>query len=612
MKRSTIVFLFLLSTLLSKPASAQVFLTASLDGSQSVPAAVSNGTGTAWAVLNVSGGSLTYRVTYANLDSTFTAAHFHLGAAGTNGPVEEGITSSFTGNTASGIWTNIPDSLISALMKGDIYINIHSKKYPGGEIRGQLKVAPDLGISMSLDGAQDVPALSVTGSGTGWAFFKPDSNVLVYRVTVAGLTSNVTGSHFHYGAAGTNGPVVFPFSMTDSTATGEWAFPDSMWAALLTNNLYVNVHTSYNPGGEIRGMFMLEPTAKIFLKAALNGSNSVPASTTNGTGTAWAVLNMLPPTPLGASSYPAPQLTYRVTYADLDSTFTAAHFHLGVAGANGAVVMPISTFSGNTAQGEWASLPDSIIDALMSGNIYVNVHSKAYPAGEIRGELKRADGIPFSISLSSDQSSPSISTNGTGTGWAVLDTTGSDLKYNITVASLSSALTAAHFHLGSAGSNGPVVESLSYTDSTASGIWSSVPDTLLPDLLGEMLYANFHTTDHPAGEIRGQLVLDDGTILTAVREAQNNVPSRFQLAQNYPNPFNPLTIISYVLPEKAQVRLDVYNILGQRVTTLVDGAQQAGTHFVKFDGSRLASGVYFYRLSNNGNAFLTKKMILLK
>lgn len=613
MKQTAIAFLLVVSAAFSVPVSAQVFFTASLDGSQSVPPAVSNGTGTAWAVLDVSTKTLTYRVTYANLDSTFTDAHFHLGAAGTNGPVVDPITASFVANTGTGKWTNIPDSLIAAMMKGDIYINIHSMKYPAGEIRGQLRIAPDFGISMSLDGSQDVPALSVGGTGTGWAIFKPDSDILVYRVTVAGLTSSLTGSHFHYGNAGTNGPVVFPFNMTDSTATGEWDFPDTMWMGLITNKLYVNIHTQKNPAGEIRGQFTLEPTSQIFLKASLDGANSVPPAKSNGMGSAWVVLTPANNGSTLISQLVAPSLTFRVTYADLDSTFTDAHFHHGAAGTNGPVVNPITAdFNGNTGQGYWSGIPDSLVDAMLSGDIYINIHSAAYPAGEIRGQLERADGVPFSISLSSSQSVPALSTTGTGTGWAVLDTSAADLSYDITVASLSSPLIAVHFHDGPAGVNGPVVEPLEYTQTGVSGIWTGVPDTLIPALLNAGIYSNFHTTDYQAGEIRGQLLLDSGSLLTAIRQTQPTVPSKFELAQNYPNPFNPSTIIRYTLPEKAQVRLTVYNILGERVATLVDGTRDPGVHEVIFNGDKLASGVYFYRFSANGNNFLTKKMILLK
>ncbi len=614
MKRLTVLLGALVAFTFAVPklAHSQVFFTATIDSSNQVPVTVSGATGTAWAVLNPGSGTLTYQITYADLDSTFLAAHFHYGAPGANGPVVMPITT-WVGNTANGTWSDIPDSVIAAMMKGDIYINIHSQKYPGGEIRGQLEPAPDFGISMSLNGAQDVPALSVTGTGTGYALFEPDTNLLVYRVTVAGLSSTLIGSHFHYAPSGDNGPIAFPFNMnvSDSTATGEWAFPDSLWMGLVANGLYVNIHTSKNPSGEIRGQFTLEPSNSIFLQTVLNAQNQVPPSNSKGTGTSWMIMAV---TPAAGGYYPtaaSASLTYRITYADLDSTFTAAHFHYGTAGNNGPVVFPVTTWIGNTAQGTWSGIPDTIVDALLDGGMYQNIHSKKYPAGELRGQVERADGIPFAISLSSNQSVPPIYTTGTGTGWAILDTTGSNVDYNITVASLSSNLFAAHFHLGDVGVNGPIAEPLTYTDSTASGTWTSVPDTLLPDLLDGGMYANFHTTDHPAGEIRGQLELDNG-ILTAIKTVANNgVPTKFELAQNYPNPFNPSTVISFTLPQKENVRLDVYNILGQRVARLFTGSENAGTYDVRFDGSKYASGVYFYRLSA-GNLIQVKKMMLLK
>ena len=85
----------------------------------------------------------------------------------------------------------------------------------------------------------------------------------------------------------------------------------------------------------------------------------------------------------------------------------------------------------------------------------------------------------------------------------------------------------------------------------------------------------------------------------------------FALFQNYPNPFNPTTTIRYNLPEKSAARLTVSNMLGQQIALLFQGEQLAGYHEVKFDGSKLASGVYFYRLQA-GNFVQTRKVLLLK
>jgi hypothetical protein len=89
------------------------------------------------------------------------------------------------------------------------------------------------------------------------------------------------------------------------------------------------------------------------------------------------------------------------------------------------------------------------------------------------------------------------------------------------------------------------------------------------------------------------------------------IPQKFMLYQNYPNPFNPSTTISYDLPQRAHVKLTVYNILGQEVATLVDKEQEPGRYNVKFDASGLPSGVYFYTLQT---PYFTKtnKMVLVK
>ncbi|MEK7631710.1 MAG: peptidoglycan DD-metalloendopeptidase family protein [Patescibacteria group bacterium] len=93
--------------------------------------------------------------------------------------------------------------------------------------------------------------------------------------------------------------------------------------------------------------------------------------------------------------------------------------------------------------------------------------------------------------------------------------------------------------------------------------------------------------------------------------AQTTLPTVFALNQNYPNPFNPATTIAYSLPSATHVTLDIYNVLGQRVTTLVDEQQAAGEHTATWDANPFSSGVYFYRIQTE-EATETKKMLLLK
>ena len=93
------------------------------------------------------------------------------------------------------------------------------------------------------------------------------------------------------------------------------------------------------------------------------------------------------------------------------------------------------------------------------------------------------------------------------------------------------------------------------------------------------------------------------------------VPTQFALYQNYPNPFNPETNIKFDLPEASKVRINVYNILGEKVAELLNKTVETGFHQVEFNGSNLSSGTYIYRIEaqSSGQTFVqTKKMLLLK
>lgn len=108
-------------------------------------------------------------------------------------------------------------------------------------------------------------------------------------------------------------------------------------------------------------------------------------------------------------------------------------------------------------------------------------------------------------------------------------------------------------------------------------------------------------------------LVDPATITVSTEEGRGNdeLPNAFALEQNYPNPFNPTTNIDFALPNAADVQLTVYNMLGQKVATLVNERMQAGAHQVTFDASSIASGMYVYRIEA-GNFVSTKKMMLIK
>ncbi|MCB0722679.1 MAG: T9SS type A sorting domain-containing protein [Ignavibacteriae bacterium] len=101
----------------------------------------------------------------------------------------------------------------------------------------------------------------------------------------------------------------------------------------------------------------------------------------------------------------------------------------------------------------------------------------------------------------------------------------------------------------------------------------------------------------------------------SIKKEQNSVPTEFELSQNFPNPFNPATKIQYALPHDGKVQLVIYDILGREVVKLVNNEfRTAGRYISEFNGSRLASGVYFYRIMvNEGKDFnKVKKMVLVK
>jgi hypothetical protein len=553
--------------------SAGTGFTANLDGDQEVPSVTTNATGT--ASLTLTGAGLAFSLTVEGL--TFTAAHFHNGALGANGPVVRAITSDFTGNTASGLWTStdsepLTPGLINELLAGNIYINVHTTANPGGEIRGQVNLKSGTGLTAKLTGDQENPAVTTSATGTG--SFTLTAAGLEFDLTVEGLT--FTAAHFHNGAIGVNGGVVRTITndFAGNTASGIWTSSDTepltpgLIADLLAGNLYINVHTAANPGGEIRGQVNL--SAGTGFSSNLDGNQEVPPVTTNATGTASLTLT-------GAG------LEFSLTVEGL--TFTAAHFHNAAVGVNGGVVRTITNdFAGNTASGLWSStdsepLTPGLINELLAGNIYINVHTTANPGGEIRGQLNvTAVIIPVELtSFTADVINGSVELN-----WSTATETnnsGFEIQRRVEFTQWDK--------VGFVTGRGTTTESQTY----------SYTDKLVKN--GSYSYR------------LKQIDYDGSFEYSDVVDVEVTAPIEFALHQNYPNPFNPSTTIRFELKLSGQTLLKIYDLLGKEVFRLVDEELEAGAYKVTFDANALSSGIYYYRLETS-SFNQVRKMILLK
>jgi phosphatidylserine/phosphatidylglycerophosphate/cardiolipin synthase-like enzyme len=146
---------------------------------------------------------------------------------------------------------------------------------------------------------------------------------------------------------------------------------------------------------------------------------------------------------------------------------------------------------------------------------------------------------------------------------------------------------------------------------TGSHNWSSSAENTNDE--NTLIIQNAQVVNHYLQEFTARYYEANGNDSIFVTDIEEDIttPIHYSLSQNYPNPFNPTTNISFSIPMKSKVELNVYNTLGQKVTTLINGQKEAGNHTVTFNASNLNSGVYFYRLKTV-NFNQTKKLLILK
>jgi hypothetical protein len=339
------------------------FNSVSLSAAQEVPLTGSLASGSLKVIYDRNSNKMNYTITYSGV--TPTAMHFHKGAVGAAGGVELEVPGPFTTGMTGTL--TLTDAQEADLLANNWYLNVHSAAFPGGEIRGQVVTENFVVLSnILLSGKEEVPSNNSTASGVFNGLYDKTSKKITYTVSITGATASAM--HLHKAPVGVNGDVVVEITGTSGTTA---ALTGAQETDLLAGNIYFNAHTANFPGGEVRGQVVADNWV-IFSNDAL-GSNEVPPTGSAATGSFY-----------GAYNKTDKKLSYVITYTGV--TPTAMHFHKGAAGANGDVVVSIagpysSGMSGNV------TLTSAQETDLLSGMWYLNIHSAAFPGGEIRAQL---------------------------------------------------------------------------------------------------------------------------------------------------------------------------------------------------------------------------------
>ena len=471
-----------------------------LSGAQEVPATTTIGAGTATLDVNLGTGAVSGSLVLTRM--TATAAHIHDGFAGRNGPVLIGLVES---STTPGTWefpasAALTAAQVDALLAGGLYLNAHSSASPGGEVRGQI-LPPNVTVAFAdLSGLQEVPGIATDASAQGAVTVDRDAGRATIHVTTRDL-EGPTAAHLHDAPGGRNGAVLIPLTQDGSDPT-HWSAVDvpitaTALASLDAGGTYLNVHTTANPDGELRGQVV--PPGVLFIANLVDGTQEVPAKTTAGRGTVAMTVDRT-----------TRSLVLHANVTGVDDA-TAAHIHEAYAGENGSVLVPLTRDTAEPTY--WTASSDQLSEAqyasLTRGKLYVNFHTPANPGGEIRGQL-----IPFGLQLvqtamSGAEEVPPVATTAAANASTTVDLAGNTVSIHVHATGLDDA-TAAHIHVAPRGASGDPIVPLT-KDPEDPGHWlaedQAVTDEQLQDFLAGLWYVNVHTPAHATGEIRGQIEL---------------------------------------------------------------------------------------------------------
>ena len=580
-------------------------LSARLQGQNQVPSVTTTANGVASFMLSANRDTMYVNVTMTGLKAT--AIHIHDGKAGTNGGVFKDLSSYLEGNVVRTIITGaeLSPANLKKFLSGGFYVNVHTAANPNGEIRGQIIVEEDKGYYSLLNGAQEVPAVTTAANGYGVYSMDKSGQRIQFKVVVEGASGAIGGAHFHIGKTGITGGVVVDLSsfINGNVLQGYVDVPATFAADAAAGNIYINLHTIANPNGEIRGQ--LTANKGLQFDAMMDNAQHVGGTPVVSMAQGVAHLSL---------NYTLDTLTYYITAKNLTGAITAAHIHDGGVGVNGGVFLDFGAVTGNVITGQitGTKLTTAVINQLLSGNYYINMHTASNPNGEIRGQIYRLAREGYIMELSGNQLNPSSGSKAKGGGLVTVDRGQTNAHYMIAVDGLTGAPTAAHFHKAVKGTNGGVIYELPTTTGMY-GYWSQVGTNKFvaaneKSFRGDSVYVAFHTAANPNGEVRGQFArnykISKGTI-SGTSEAHSNLVNSSKL---YPNPVTNTLNLELNTVQAINAKIIICDALG-RAVSVQNTIFEAGDNQTSISVNDLTNGLYFLQIQGENQTILVRKFI---
>ena len=542
-------------------------LTSRLSGGNEVPAVETDAVGVASLTFNDDYTMATLNMTVSELSSAITGVHIHNGVAGMNGDVVLPLTTLINqGRIQYTFPVDAAERL--AYMNGERYINVHTETNPSGEIRGNIVIEAPASFAAVLDGSNEVPAVVTDARGIVSMNYTSNTNELEINFMATGLSGPITGIHLHTGVAGENGPVVENLSsMLVGNSIKVKIQAGDYIEALRSGGIYLNVHTETNPGGEIRAN--LTTMDGLYFDSWLNSQQEVPAIESNTYGLAYGKVNAN----LG-------EIEINFVLDNGSGELQAAHFHNGALGSNGGVVLNLTDIiDGQSGLTTTPFAIDAILlDQFLAGDLYLNVHTAANPSGEARGQIYRVarDGYAFDICPDQEVHNTTGTEQISGSGIYAINRDMDEAHLMIVANDLTSGFEGAHIHNAAMGENGDVIVNLTdqFMNNGVFSYFTEKSDSPVNASFVEQIqtgnaYINIHTTDNPAGELRGQIIktLECPLSTSIIETAQGDLNYLV-----YPNPVQDQLVLEFDADifRSSTLNVKISNAQGQEIMNLVD------------------------------------------